>query len=156
MSKDRSRSPAHAASIWGSAWQAALSVRFVPSISLGQTALYTSLNVPTVSVCMVYFLVSAVSIPDIHLLEHQLKKNYPAVGCPVSTSVHAASKKYIYIYIYIYYKLRVYLNPNPHCFIAITKAKACGWKEPLLPHPQHSPMGGGGRGVLPLRLWRFA
>jgi hypothetical protein len=30
-------------------------------------------------------------------------------------------------------------NPNPHCFIAISKAKACGWKEPLLPHPHHSP-----------------
>jgi hypothetical protein len=24
-------------------------------------------------------------------------------------------------------------HPNPHCFIAITKATACGWKEPLNP-----------------------
>jgi hypothetical protein len=30
------------------------------------------------------------------------------------------------------------INPNPHCFIAITKATACGWKEPLLPHPLHT------------------
>jgi hypothetical protein len=36
------------------------------------------------------------------------------------------------------------INPNPHCFIAITKATACGWKEPLLPHPLHSTVGGGG------------
>jgi hypothetical protein len=38
----------------------------------------------------------------------------------------------------------VYLNPNPHCFIAITKATARGWKEPLLPHPLHSPVRGKG------------
>jgi hypothetical protein len=38
-------------------------------------------------------------------------------------------------------------NPNPHCFIAITKATACGWKEPLLPHPLHSSVGGRGEEV---------
>jgi hypothetical protein len=51
------------------------------------------------------------------------------------------------------------MNPNPHCFIATAKATACGWKEPLLPHPLHTvhnPVGGGGRGVLPLRPCRFA
>jgi hypothetical protein len=48
------------------------------------------------------------------------------------------------------------IRPNPHCFIALTKATACGWKEPLLPHPLHSLCGGRGRGVLPLRHWRFA
>jgi hypothetical protein len=38
-------------------------------------------------------------------------------------------------------------NPNPHCFIALTKATACGCKKPLLPHPLHSPVGGkGGEG----------
>jgi hypothetical protein len=37
-------------------------------------------------------------------------------------------------------------NPTPHCFIAITKATACGWKEPLLPHPLHSPVRGRGKG----------
>jgi hypothetical protein len=31
-------------------------------------------------------------------------------------------------------------------FIAITKATACGLKEPLLPHPLHSPVGGRGMG----------
>jgi hypothetical protein len=36
-------------------------------------------------------------------------------------------------------------NPNPHCFIAITKATACGLKEPLLPHPLHSPVRGRGK-----------
>jgi hypothetical protein len=41
-----------------------------------------------------------------------------------------------------------FFNPNPHCFIAITKATACGLKKPLL---VHSPVGGRGRGVLPLR-----
>jgi hypothetical protein len=35
-------------------------------------------------------------------------------------------------------------NPNPHCFIAITVVTTCGCKEPLLPHPLHSPVGGGG------------
>jgi hypothetical protein len=38
------------------------------------------------------------------------------------------------------------LNPNPHGFKTITKATACGWKEPLLPHPWHSTVGRG-RGV---------
>jgi hypothetical protein len=37
-------------------------------------------------------------------------------------------------------------NPNPHCFIAITNATACGWKEPLLPRPLHSPVRGRGKG----------
>jgi hypothetical protein len=39
-------------------------------------------------------------------------------------------------------------NPNPHCFIVITKVTACGWKEPLLPHPLHSaqPYWGEGEG----------
>jgi hypothetical protein len=37
-------------------------------------------------------------------------------------------------------------NPNPHCFIAITKATACDWKEPLLPHPLHNPVRGRGKG----------
>jgi hypothetical protein len=36
----------------------------------------------------------------------------------------------------------------PHCVIALTKAAARGWKEPLLPHLLHSPvfffLGGGG------------
>jgi hypothetical protein len=40
----------------------------------------------------------------------------------------------------------LYINPNPHCFIAITKATACGWKEPLLPHPLHSPVRARGKG----------
>jgi hypothetical protein len=40
----------------------------------------------------------------------------------------------------------VMLNPNPHCFIVITKAAACGWKDPLLPHPLHSPVRGKGKG----------
>jgi hypothetical protein len=39
------------------------------------------------------------------------------------------------------------INPNLHCFIAITKAPACGLKEPLLPQP-HSPVRGRGKGVL--------
>jgi hypothetical protein len=38
------------------------------------------------------------------------------------------------------------VNPNPHSFIAITKATACGWKEPLLPHPLHSPVSWRGKG----------
>jgi hypothetical protein len=50
----------------------------------------------------------------------------------------------------------LYLNPNPHCFIVITKATACCWIKPLLPHPLHSHVGEGGRGVIPLRTWRFA
>jgi hypothetical protein len=37
-------------------------------------------------------------------------------------------------------------NPNPYCFIAITKAAASGWKDPLLTHPLHSPVGGRGKG----------
>jgi hypothetical protein len=37
-------------------------------------------------------------------------------------------------------------NPNPHCFKTITKATACGWKEPVLPHPLHSTVGWRGRG----------
>jgi hypothetical protein len=41
-----------------------------------------------------------------------------------------------------------WINPNPHYFIAITKATACGWKEPLLPLPLHSPVRGRGKGVL--------
>jgi hypothetical protein len=48
------------------------------------------------------------------------------------------------------------LHPNPHCFIAITKATACGWKEPLLPNPLYSPVRGRGKGGLALRPWRFA
>jgi hypothetical protein len=48
------------------------------------------------------------------------------------------------------------IYPNLHYFIAITKATACGWKEPVLPHPLHSPVGGRGRGLLPLRPWIFA
>jgi hypothetical protein len=32
----------------------------------------------------------------------------------------------------------LYFNPNPHFFIAITKATACGSKQPLLPNPLHS------------------
>jgi hypothetical protein len=47
-------------------------------------------------------------------------------------------------------------SPNPHCFIAITKATACGWKEPLLPNPCTDLWGGGGRGVLALWPWIFA
>jgi hypothetical protein len=30
---------------------------------------------------------------------------------------------------------------NPHCFKAMTKATSCGWNEPVLPHPLHSPVG---------------
>jgi hypothetical protein len=41
-----------------------------------------------------------------------------------------------------------FINPNPHCFIAITKATACGGKKPLLPHPLLSPVGGRGKEVL--------
>jgi hypothetical protein len=35
-------------------------------------------------------------------------------------------------------------NPNPHCFIAITKATACGCKKPLLPHPLRTALWGEG------------
>jgi hypothetical protein len=47
------------------------------------------------------------------------------------------------------------INPNPNCFIAITKATACGWKEPLLPHPLHSTAQPceRGEGVLALCSW---
>jgi hypothetical protein len=53
-------------------------------------------------------------------------------------------------FVYLLYKYidieKLILNPNPHCFIAITKATASGWKEPLLPQPLHSPVGGRGKG----------
>jgi hypothetical protein len=39
-----------------------------------------------------------------------------------------------------------FFNTNTHCFIAITKATACGWKELLLSHPLHSPVRGRGKG----------
>jgi hypothetical protein len=41
---------------------------------------------------------------------------------------------------------QLFFHPTPHCFIAITKAPACGWKEPLLPHPLHDPVRGRGKG----------
>jgi hypothetical protein len=44
-------------------------------------------------------------------------------------------------------------NPNPHCFIAKTKATACGRKKPLLPHPLHSPEGGGGATFTALKIY---
>jgi hypothetical protein len=40
--------------------------------------------------------------------------------------------------------MKTKFHPNPHSFIGITKATACGWKELLIPHPLHSPMGWGG------------
>jgi hypothetical protein len=39
-----------------------------------------------------------------------------------------------------------FVNPNPHCFIAITKATACGFKKQLPPHPLHSPVRVRGKG----------
>jgi hypothetical protein len=36
------------------------------------------------------------------------------------------------------------INPNPHCCKAITKLIASSLKEPLLPHPLHITVGGGG------------
>jgi hypothetical protein len=57
----------------------------------------------------------------------------------------------------IFKKCPLNFNPNPHCFIAITKATACGWKEPLLPHPLQGPVRGRGKvGAIALRPWRFA
>jgi hypothetical protein len=38
-----------------------------------------------------------------------------------------------------------YLTLILTCFIAITKAKANGWKYPLLPYPLHSPVGKRGK-----------
>jgi hypothetical protein len=46
--------------------------------------------------------------------------------------------------VFFHYTLKI--NPNSHCFIAIAKATACGWKEPLLPHPRHSHVKGRGKG----------
>jgi hypothetical protein len=37
-------------------------------------------------------------------------------------------------------------NPNPHCFIAITKATACGWKKATTTPPPAQPYGGRGKG----------
>jgi hypothetical protein len=34
-------------------------------------------------------------------------------------------------------------NPNPHCFNTITKLVVSDWKEPILPHPLYSTVGGG-------------
>jgi hypothetical protein len=42
--------------------------------------------------------------------------------------------------------VKMSLNPNPHCFKAITKATACGWKELLLSHPLPSTVGVEGEG----------
>jgi hypothetical protein len=38
---------------------------------------------------------------------------------------------------------KIDLNPNAHSFKTISKAMACGWKEPVLPHPLNSMVGGG-------------
>jgi hypothetical protein len=45
------------------------------------------------------------------------------------------------------------LNPNPHFFIAITKAAAREWKDPLLPHPLHTAQPCGGKGAGGCFLW---
>jgi hypothetical protein len=47
-------------------------------------------------------------------------------------------------------------NTNPHCFIAITKATACGWEDPLLPHPLVSPVGGRGKGSSGSAVLKFS
>jgi hypothetical protein len=47
---------------------------------------------------------------------------------------------------YIDFLIYIHFNPNPHWFKAITKLTASGWKEPLLPHPLHSTVGGAGEG----------
>jgi hypothetical protein len=41
-------------------------------------------------------------------------------------------------------KCNLIINPNPHGFKAINKFTALGWKEPVLPNPLHSTLGGGG------------
>jgi hypothetical protein len=42
-----------------------------------------------------------------------------------------------------YIILPVFGNPCTHCFKAITKLTASGWKEPFPPHPMYCTVGGG-------------